>query len=322
MATEVVKIPIELQLEKIGQNQAELNKFVSNIQTQLVSLQKTTQETGSFFTGLGGKLTKAFVQRIIQFAIATAFAGFGALNQGIALLGTLKNALAAPIDAAIENEKAVKGLGFALDETGRFSKGATDRLADYAEELEKTSRFSQEAIIANEEYFASFTKLSEEGIKVATQVSVDLAAKLGIGLDAATRKVADSLAGGTVVLKGTVIQLGKAADSADQATKSLQILNSFVGGAAKADISTFGGAVFQTSVAIGDFIKTIGLAIINIPAIKATILLAIDALNLATKTIKDNSGLIRAAFDIMVAGIALLTVRLAGLTFATLISSC
>jgi phage-related protein len=255
---ETVKIPIELQLEKINQNQTELNKFVSNIQGQLSKVQKEAEKTGSFFNGLGGNLIKAF-------------SAVGLIDIASRAVSGLASALAAPIEAASEAEESITGLNIALALSGQYTEDAADSFLAFAAEIQRTTKFGDDAILQSASLIQSLARLDQDGLKRATSAAVDLASALKIDLQTASMLVGKAAEGniGAFGRYGIAIQKGKT--DTETFANTLKTLESRFGGAAAAGANSFSGALTQLNNVFGDLLEEIGFAIVKNKAIIASI---------------------------------------------------
>lgn len=271
---ETVKIPIELQLEKIGQNQAELNKFVSNIQGQLNNLQKEAQKTGSFFSGLGGNLIKAFT-------------GLGAIDLATNAIGKLANVLAEPIKQASEAEDSMNGLNTALALSGKYTEDAANSFGALASEIQNTTTVGDDAVIQAASLIQTMGRLDQEGLKRATAASVDLAAALKIDLQTASQLVGKAAEGNISAFKRYGIEIKQGKTDAETLANTLGVLEGRFKGAAAAQANTFSGALAQLGNVFGDLQEEIGKAVVKNGVFIQAIKVIKEAISNATPAIAD-----------------------------------
>jgi hypothetical protein len=191
------------------------------------------------------------------------------------------------IDAAIEQENAINDLNAALARTGQFSQAASLDFDRYADSLEKASIFTGDQILSNAALIQSLGKLSTDGLKQATQASVDLASALGVDLRTASQLVGKAAAGevGSFSRYGLVIQQG--ATNAETFANALRQINDQFGGAGAAKLNTFSGATTQLNNSFGKLLQEFGNIIIKSPELAAAIKFITGFIQRATEVVKE-----------------------------------
>lgn len=167
------------------------------------------------------------------------------------------------VKAAIEEENAINRLNNALQLSGQYSEGASRDMLKFAAEMQKTTVFSDDAIINNAALIQSLGRLSTDGLQRATRAAADLAALLHIDLTQASQMVGKAAEGNVLAFKKAGFQLEEGADKAKTFEKALQAIESRAGGSAAAQTKTFGGAIEQLKNNFGDLVESIGYAIIH-----------------------------------------------------------
>jgi hypothetical protein len=195
-----------------------------------------------------------------KFGLALAAASAAAIA-GIAF--TFKKG----IEAAIEQEDALNELNAALARTGQYSKEASASMSAFSEKLQKNSLFADDAVLKNAALIQSLGKLSTEGLKGATQAAADLAAGLRIDLRSASLLVGKAAVGEISTFSRYGIVIKEGATNAETFANALRSINSQFGGAAAAQINTFGGRLTQVKLAFGDLLEEVGNLIIKSPAV-------------------------------------------------------
>jgi hypothetical protein len=191
------------------------------------------------------------------------------------------------VHAAIEKENAINRLNNALAQTGKYSAHASEDIQAFAEQMRKTTRYSDEQVLSNAALLQSLTYLDTSGLKKATKASADLAATLGMDLDTATRLVAKSIEGNSVALTRYGIQVKKGATESENFANTMRALSQF-SGRAEADANTFGGAMDKTGNALHEVYTEIGNLIIKNPVFIEIIKELGKAFNKLSEYIKDN----------------------------------
>lgn len=238
---------INIELSVTGDGEVKIKK----LQDAVEGLEKTG--TKSFFD-----MSNAFSVFTGTLASDVALKAIGAVTDAAkALFNTF---VVEGVKAAQEQEDAQNRLNTALVNTGNFSKATSDSLLAFADSLQQSSRYSDESIVNAEGLIESLTGLREEGLKKATQASLDLAASQKIDLASAAHLVAKAAEGQTGAFKKMGIVIKEGDTNAETFANTLKALGKFQG-AALADSKTFSGQIASlgnnfntTQEAIGDTI--------------------------------------------------------------------
>jgi len=199
--------------------------------------------------------------------IGAAAAAAVAFIAGREIIGAFNDAIA----AASAEEDAINQLNTALALTGRFTEAASQELVDYADSLEKTTKFSGEAVLGASALIQNLARLDKEGLKQATTAATDLSAALGIDLQSAAQLVGKAAEGNVESFKRYGIQIKEGKNNAETLSNTLKTLNERFGGAAASQLNTYSGATAQLSNAFEDVYKSIGRTVVQNPAVIAAI---------------------------------------------------
>ena len=209
---------------------------------------------GQEMKALGDKAqTAAIKTKQATSSLSSLTQSLGGFIAGAAVIGFFKQS----ISAAIQQEDAVNKLNAALKIQGNFTNEASQELQNYASELQKTTRFGDETIIKGQALLASFG-LQGEQLKRTTQAALDLATATGTDLNAAFLLLGKAAKGETGSLSRFGIILAKGIPEAEKLDAALKEINNSFGGAAQADVKTFGGALAQLQGLFGDVTEEIG----------------------------------------------------------------
>lgn len=216
--------------------------------------------------------SQAFAQFGSAFQVAEGFiAGsviIGAFNVAKdAVLGFAKAMFVDGVKAAINEEEAMNRLNVSLAAAGKFSKSTSEEFGNFAEGLERTTRFQKDAILTSAAFIESLGRLDKEGLKNATQATLDLAAATGKDLNEAATIVGKAAAGQTTALQRLGITVDKGATSAETFANALQAINNRFGGAAAGSINTYKGSLDLAGKAWEDLTKTFGQAVVQNQAV-------------------------------------------------------
>lgn len=238
-------LDVQASLDSLNKLQKDAAKSLNQIAKDAT---KSTDSVKKGFDGLGAVKLDALL---------------GIFGKGIQLAKAFANALSVPIKAAAEFEDAINGVRSAFAQVGIQSEFAVQSIVDFASEIQRTTRFSDDAVLSSTALISSLSGLSGTALKRATTAALDLSTALGIDLTAASNLVAKAAAGNISAFSryGLTIKAGK--NSAETFANTLTVLESKFGGASLRAVNTFGGSVDQLQNNFDDAIKTIGLAIIN-----------------------------------------------------------
>lgn len=168
--------------------------------------------------------------------------------------------IAKAITAADTQVLAVNKLNIALANQGNLLPGTSQRLQEYATELQNTTRFGDEAILGVQSLLATFGA-GEENIKRMTKATLDMAQAQGVDLKAAALLVGKAFAGETSSLSRYGIMVDKNLPKTQKFEEVMRQLQTRFGGTAKAATQTLGGAFAQLGNAMGDVLESVGIVI-------------------------------------------------------------
>ncbi len=174
------------------------------------------------------------------------------------------------IAAAQQQQDALNKLNSALASSGEYSSKSSKEFQEFAHQMQATTRFADEQVMANAALIQSLGNLSEKGLEKATLAAANLAAGLGIDLHTASELVGKAAAGeiGTFSRYGLVIQEG--ATHAQTFANALEVLNGRFAGRAAADVDTFSGRFTQLKNTFNDLQETFGNAVVENVAVTNT----------------------------------------------------
>ena len=204
-----------------------------NIKVTTQGATKAKQELG----GLSGSISK--LGKAVGLASAAYFGAKGLIAS-----------FSSVITLAGEQEQAEKKLSFAL---GRTSKA----LLDQATALQKTTRFGDEATIAQMGFLASIG-FTEEKIKEVIPVAMDLAEATGMSLESAVRNTAKTFSGMAGELGELVPQIRDLTAEEMKAGDAVRVMGDLFEGQASAQAQTMAGALDQAKNSAGDLGEAIG----------------------------------------------------------------
>lgn len=213
--------------------------------------------------------------------LKTVVAGTFAFLAARGVVGFLENA----IHQAQEGQDAINELNSSLIASGQFTEEASKNFQDFAEQIQKTTRFSDEQVLSTGALIQTLGQLSAKELPKATKAALDLSIATGKSLTVAAQAVARAAEGSTTALSKFGIQFRKGKTDAETFANALAAVNARVGGRAEADVRTFSGAIARLSNQFADAVKKIGTFIIESSAMA-------DAVNTASSAVDNLSGFV------------------------------
>lgn len=192
---------------------------------------------------------------------------------GVAVAGAATAAFGvASVNAYMESEDAAAQLGAVLKSTGGIAGVTAQQANDLAASFQKTTKFSDEAILSGENLLLTFTAIGKDIFPQATQTMLDMSQALGQDTKSSAiqlgKALQDPILGVTALRRVGVnfsedqqkviknlVETGKKAEAQKLILKELQ---TEFGGSAEAAGDTFGGALVRLQNTFGDLMETIG----------------------------------------------------------------
>lgn len=161
------------------------------------------------------------------------------------------------LTAAAEQEAAEHRLALALKNQGDATKETRESLVNYAAELQKTTTFSDDALIENQALLVSFGLLGDE-LKGGLQAAMDLSIARNMDLATAAMLVGKAYQGNTETLKRYGIEISSTLPQGERFQAVLDAINGSFGGSAQAATQTYAGRVANLKLAFGELTESIG----------------------------------------------------------------
>lgn len=172
--------------------------------------------------------------------------------------------LQAVTGAASEAEESTLRLGLSLRATGDASSNNIRLFQDMAKELQRTSRYEDDAILANvalAKQFGVTNREAEELIRTA----IDLSAVTGDDLTTTVRALGQTLDGTAGKMANQFPILQQMTKEQLRQGEAVRVLGAQYRGAAAQGVGTYAGQMNQLSKAFGDLLENIGMVIIRNP---------------------------------------------------------
>lgn len=203
------------------------------------------------------------------------FSGVFAADVALKAIGAITNAATKLFDvfivdgvhAAEEAQDGLNKLSTAFALAGQDAAKASKDFALFAEALQNTTKFSDDAIVEAGALLESLSRLDEEGLKKATSAAIDMSAALGIDLDSAVRLVGKAANGNVEAFKRYGVEIRKGRDDAESLSNTLEVLNARFGGSAAAQLNTFGGSVARLANIFNNLQEAFGSVIVENQAV-------------------------------------------------------
>jgi hypothetical protein len=202
-------------LVKINGDNSGLNNALIKTGQDLKAIEDNAKKTALAFTDFGKKMTMA-------------------VSLPLAALGTYM------VIAATDSEKAMALLANSIKAVGNEGKVSVKVLADYADELQHTTKWDDEVTMGAMRMLESLTGLNEKGIKAIIPSIQDFASAWGMDLEQAASLVGKTIASNTNALGRYGIQVDSAASQSEKFASVLQGLARYQG-TATTEGKTFAG---------------------------------------------------------------------------------
>jgi phage-related protein len=196
------------------------------------------------------------------------------------------------VDAAIKQQDAMAQLGQQLKNTGEFSKTAMNGFAQFADEMEKTTKYGDDVIL-NQIAIAKSFGITNDKAKDLVRAATELSAATGKGLESSVKTLGNTLTGALGPLDNMIPALKGVGKEALASGAAIDIVLKRFGGSSAAELNTFQGATIQLSNAFGNLQESVGELIVNNPAMISLIKIATEGFSKLTDFVSNNSDTIK-----------------------------
>jgi hypothetical protein len=175
---------------------------------------------------------------------------------GAAAFGVVSTAVAASVHAFRESEEATNSLNQSLINQGIYSKDLADSYKNMATELQKSTTFGDDAIIAAQAQLQAYigqNKITKE----LTQSILDFATAQKMDLSSAAEIVGKTIGGSTNMLARHRVEVDENATSSEKMAQVIAGLSNKFGGQAEAAAQGL-GSLTQMKEAMGDMLEVVG----------------------------------------------------------------
>lgn len=228
------KIDLEMNFRDIETVKVKLEEAENALKRFGREAEKTADEVDNSFFGKMKSRAMAF-GTMMAAAIA-----------GSAIFAFLKDS----VQAFGESEKAAAKLEKQLGYT-------SDALSNYASEVQQTTTYEDDLVVAAMGSIAAFTK-NEDQIKALTAAALDFAAATGTDLVQAASLMAKSFGSSTNALGRYGVEVTGAVGSQERLQAITQRVSELFGGQASAQAQTYSGKIVNLQNRFGDLTENIG----------------------------------------------------------------
>lgn len=253
MAENQIKIEISAGTDELIKALQSADKAAVKFSGSVVSSIKPIETAAkSASNSIGDGFGKAFS------SIAKGVAIGGLVEKGVlGAFNAITNFASGTVAAAEEQEIALNKLGQALKASGSYSEQAMSEFAAYASELQKTSVYGDEVVLAQVAMAKSFGASNEEAKKLVT-AAANLASTFGGSLEERVQQLGKTLDGSAGKLAKFVPELKGLTSEQLKAAGAADIINSKFNGAAANELNTYSGKVIYLKNAVSDFQEELG----------------------------------------------------------------
>ncbi len=232
-----------------------VTKGVDEVKDSFKSISKTKVKPPDF-SGLNGALDG--VKNTMK-NLATAAVAYLSFR-------TVESFFTAIVEESIDAENKLNELNAALKRTGNFTQETSDAMAEFANEMMKTTTIDDDVINQQVAMAFAFTNNAKQA-RAMVRAAADLSAAMGIDLGTATEYLGKTLDGTAGRLNELVPELKGVSAEALKAGGAIDIVAEKFGGAAASKIDTFSGAIAQAKNNIGNFLAALGDSVTQNPMI-------------------------------------------------------
>lgn len=269
-----ITISVELEVDERG--------FIKDFNKLKGKIKRPARKAGE---NAGDSFDKGFKARANKLgqSISALKSTFFGVTAAIAAVGFTTSKA---VQAAIRQENAVNQLNTALKINGNFTRETSKDLQNFASELQKTTKFGDEAVLEQLKLAQAFGANVEQS-KAAVKAATDLATAFGIDLQSATRNVSKTLGGYAGELGEVIPELKSLSQEQLKAGAGIDLIAKKFEGFAEKSAKSFSGSLTQASNAFDDLLEGFGRLITETPASGSIVNALKEAFEGATAAIDD-----------------------------------
>jgi len=233
-----------------------------SVRKGFATIRKESKTTEKEVKGLGEQFREEFGKLGKNIGLAT-----------IAILGIrtaisfVKQSLTESIGAFIRQENAVNNLNATLNLFNSFSRSASKDIQNFAAEIEKSTKVSDEQALELFNLARAFTRTNDEA-KNLVKAGLDAAEGASISLESAVRNLGKTYSGLIGELGESIPEIRNLTAEQLKAGKAVEVVAQKFDGLAKAQLQTTSGQLARLSNTFGTFLERVGEAITQTPIFK------------------------------------------------------
>ena len=178
------------------------------------------------------------------------------------LFNQIRSMVEAPVKAFLDSEEALLKMGVAMKNQGDFTRDGLADLVAYAEQLQRTTAFEDDQVIAIMAKMKSYG-MSNEEIKLATQAAIDMSAFTGKSIEDSAQIMGKAYLGITTGLKRVGIQIDENIPKSEIFNDVMKQVEQRFGGSAQAELSIYAGQWKQLKNQWSDIQEFLGLVFLK-----------------------------------------------------------
>jgi len=195
--------------------------------------------------------------------------------------------LYASAKAAMEAEENMARLKKALENSGQATKANLDALVDQSAELQRTTKYSDDAVQSLQALALNLGASAEE-TKLITVASLDMAAALGTDAEGAAKALTLSLSGNSTALGKLIPEVKTMTDEQLAHGAAIELVAKKYKGFAENEGQTFAGTLAKVTNAFGDLQEEIGAMFTDNEGLKTGMAGLVPILDDIKKLVIDN----------------------------------
>ncbi len=192
------------------------------------------------------------------------------------------------IELAAKSDAQFAKLEASLKSLGEFTPELVERFGEFADQVEETSKFSDDAVIGLLSLAKQMGRTDDQAEKLV-QTAADLASVTGDSLENSFNDLANSLLGNGKALSKTIPEVKSFTAEQLKSGEAIDLIADRLKGASKNAIQTFQGALAQLNNASEDFRKEIGKIITQNPVVIEAIKASTTGFKSLVTLVEDNS---------------------------------
>lgn len=202
------------------------------------------------------------------------------------------------VDAAAEQEEAVNRLNTSLKLSGTFSQDASRRIQDFADQIQRSTVLSDEAVLAATALARNFARTNDEAVRL-TRAAIELSSATGVTLEGAIKNLGKTFGGLTGELGESLPIIKSLTVEQLKAGEAIDLILSRFGGSAAGDVEVYNGSIKQLTNSTKELAESLGSIVTGSDLAKSAIREASAEITALADSI-NKGNFIQAFFDVKV----------------------